>query len=119
MVLLSACVDSGAMTTTNRPLHRTAPAIRVLGGLVVAAATGYAALVMLWVGMIEFTGCFLECSTPNHPKGILLLLGAAASAAAAVTAATYALFAHRIRLTTVYLTSVAAALLLLLFLAAR
>ena len=114
IVLLRPSADSGQMETMIRPPHRTTTGIRVAGGLVAAAASGYAALVMLFIGAIEYTGCFMGCSAPNRPLGVALLLGAAAAAAAAVTAATYAFFGRRFRLATVFLTSASGGLLLIM-----
>lgn len=115
MVLPPLSSDGGHMETMIRPTQWKATGIRIVFGLVAAAASGYASLVMLFIGAIEYTGCFLECSTPNRPVGAVLLVGAAA---AAVAAATYAFFDRRFRLSTTFLAFASGAGLLILGVAA-
>lgn len=92
--------------------------VRLALGIAAAVASGYASLAMLFIGSIEYTGCFLECSAPNRPIGGLLLLGAAGSAAAAITALTYAFFDRRFPLVTTFLIAASGAVVLVMVIVA-
>lgn len=57
------------------PTTRTV--LRAALGVAVGIGLGLATLVLLFIGTVEFTGCFFNCSDPNLVGGSLLLAGAA------------------------------------------
>lgn len=66
------------------PAARTA--LRLAVALVLTFVAGFTAIAMFFVGGIELTGCFIECSEPNPIGGSLLMAGAVVAASATVTA---------------------------------
>jgi hypothetical protein len=70
---------SQGQTSARRPPSRRARVIgTVLAVLVTALIVAYPLAVALFFALIEWTGCFLECRTPDpHPLGAAVALLAA------------------------------------------
>jgi hypothetical protein len=79
-------MDAPPITTSR--MH---PAIRVIVGAVVAAAAGWGTLIAWFVGIIEFTGCFISCGDPNPLGGVGLMAVAAGLLGATVAAVGFAI----------------------------
>lgn len=63
---------------------RTRTVLRVSAGIAIGIAAGFATLVLLFVGAVTQTGCFITCSEPNPVGGGLLLAASVACAALTV-----------------------------------
>jgi hypothetical protein len=59
---------------------------RIGGALAAAVVLAYGALVGLFIGAVEWTGCFMSCSDPNPVGGALMLILASAAASSAIVA---------------------------------
>lgn len=70
--------------------------LRLLLGGVAALVLGAAAYLLLFVGAIEATGCFIECGEPNLVVGVPLLGGAVLAAGSAVTAFVWGIVGGRL-----------------------
>ena len=64
---------------------RTRIVLRVSAGIAIGIAAGFGTLILGFVGAVEATGCFFECTDPNPVGGGLLLAGAVLFAALTVT----------------------------------
>lgn len=53
--------------------------VRIVVGLAVAAVGAGVGFVLLFIGVVEATGCFFECRDPNYLVGVPALLGSSAS----------------------------------------
>ncbi len=59
--------------------------LRAAAGIAIAIAAGFATLVLLFVGGVTFTGCFIECGDSNALGGSLLLAGSVLAAGLTVS----------------------------------
>ena len=59
---------------------------RIGGALAAAVVLAYGALVGLFFGAVETTGCFISCSDPDPVGGGLILILASAAASSAIVA---------------------------------
>lgn len=57
---------------------------RIALGLAASIAAGYGSLILAFVGMVETTGCLIECAAPNPAIGVPALVGAVVVAASGV-----------------------------------
>lgn len=73
------------------PIVTMHPAIRVIVGAVVAAAAGWGTLIAWFVGIIEFSGCFISCGDANPLGGVGLMAVAAGLLGATVAAVGFAI----------------------------
>ncbi|HEY5652327.1 MAG TPA: hypothetical protein VIW46_12835 [Acidimicrobiia bacterium] len=75
----------------------TRTALRVAAGIAIAIAAGFGTLILLFVGGVTMTGCFIECGEPNPIGGSFLLAWAVLSASLSVTSAVWGVIGWRRR----------------------
>ncbi len=73
------------MNMFERLSPSTRTVLRAAAGIAIGIASGFATLILWFVGAVTATGCFIECSNPNVVGGSLLLAAAVLFAALTIS----------------------------------